>query len=572
MSRYLLTFVILLAGNLYHPVSAQAAKRFDILITEISPDPTPVITLPPFEFLELTNVSTTSYNLKDWKISDGSSSTGIGGNFILYPDSIVIICSNPSLPLFSAFGKAIGISSFPSLDNDEDLIVLRSPEGSVIHAVNYTRQFYQNDVKSDGGWSLEMIDTKSPCMDESNWKASESLTGGSPGKKNSVAGDNKDEIIPRLIRTFSKDSLTLQAVFNEQLDSTSAADASKYVLDKINPLTATPVGPLFTEVRLTFPTPLRQGVVYKLAVSKVTDCAGNEVDHQNFVNAGLPKGVDLNDIIINEILFNPKTDGFDFFELYNRSEKIVDLQTLYAASRTSTGTLTNITSLSHGSLLMYPGDFIVFTRDSRWLKQNYTVKPVATVLQLLSFPSLPDDQGTLVIAAINGNAIDELQYDSRWHFGLIDDDEGISLERIDYNAPSQNKENWTSAASSAGFATPGYQNSQFRTDKQLQGLITIDPRVFSPDNNGVDDFATITYQMTQPGYVANIIIFDSQGRIMRHLARNATLALQGYFRWDGLDDTGQKLPTGIYVIFTEVFNLQGKTKRFKNAVTLARKL
>ena len=81
MSRYLLTFVILLAGNLYHPVSAQAAKRFDILITEISPDPTPVITLPPFEFLELTNVSTTSYNLKDWKISDGSSSTGIGGNF-----------------------------------------------------------------------------------------------------------------------------------------------------------------------------------------------------------------------------------------------------------------------------------------------------------------------------------------------------------------------------------------------------------------------------------------------------------------------------------------------------------
>jgi len=32
------------------------------------------------------------------------------------------------------------------------------------------------------------------------------------------------------------------------------------------------------------------------------------------------------------------------------------------------------------------------------------------------------------------------------------------------------------------------------------------------------------------------------------------------------------LPVGVYVVLAEVFNLQGKTKQFRQAVTLARRL
>lgn len=66
--------------------------------------------------------------------------------------------------------------------------------------------------------------------------------------------------------------------------------------------------------------------------------------------------------------------------------------------------------------------------------------------------------------------------------------------------------------------------------------------------------------MISPGFIANITIFDANGRQARHLAKNATLAQQGYFRWDGLDDQLRQLPMGIYIVFTEIFNLQGKTK------------
>jgi hypothetical protein len=172
---------------------------------------------------------------------------------------------------------------------------------------------------------------------------------------------------------------------------------------------------------------------------------------------------------------------------------------------------------------------------------------------------------------ISGKIVDELGYSKNWHFPLIANVEGVALERIDYNGKTQTKENWHSAATSAGYGTPTYQNSQFRMDQQVQGEIKLSPEVFSPDNDGLDDFLTIHYQFPERGYVANITIFDAGGRPVRVLQKNALCNTLGYFRWDGLNDKGQKIPAGIYVVYTEVFNLLGKTKKFKNTVVLARR-
>ncbi len=71
--------------------------------------------------------------------------------------------------------------------------------------------------------------------------------------------------------------------------------------------------------------------------------------------------------------------------------------------------------------------------------------------------------------------------------------------------------------------------------------------------------------------MANITIFDAVGRPVRYLQRNALNGLKGFYRWDGLGEKQQKLPVGIYIVYTEVFNLQGKTKKFKNTIVLARR-
>ena len=186
-------------------------------------------------------------------------------------------------------------------------------------------------------------------------------------------------------------------------------------------------------------------------------------------------------------------------------------------------------------------------------------------------PSFNDDKGDAIILNAQGNITDELKYDEKWHFKLIENREGVALERIDYNASTQSQDNWHSAATSVGYGTPTYKNSQYRLDLQVQGEITVTPEIVSPDNDGMDDFATIDYSFPSPGYVANITIFDANGRAIRYLQRNALCGIKGNFRWDGLGEKFQKLPVGIYIIYTEVFNLKGKKKQFKNTIVLARR-
>jgi hypothetical protein len=206
------------------------------------------------------------------------------------------------------------------------------------------------------------------------------------------------------------------------------------------------------------------------------------------------------------------------------------------------------------------------------VKKQYLAKDPDAFAAITALPSYPDDKGDVVILNAQGKIIDELEYDEHWQFKLIDNDEGVALERIDYNQPTQDAANWHSAAASAGYGTPGYQNSQLNSNAQLQGSITVMPAIFSPDNDGFDDFLTISYRFPEQGYVCNITIFDANGRPVRLLTRNALCSVQGYFRWDGLDEKSAKLPIGVYVIYTSVFNLKGKTNRFKQAVTLARRL
>jgi hypothetical protein len=112
--------------------------------------------------------------------------------------------------------------------------------------------------------------------------------------------------------------------------------------------------------------------------------------------------------------------------------------------------------------------------------------------------------------------VDEVKYKDDWHFKLIDNAEGVSLERIDPAAASQDPGNWHSAASTAGYGTPAYKNSQYKLLNAIHAKIAIDPKCFSPDNDGHDDIAVVQYEVTEPGYVANITIYDASGRPARN--------------------------------------------------------
>jgi hypothetical protein len=546
-------------------------RRFEVVIDEILADPTPVRGLPNAEFIEVRNTSGAPLNLQGLRVTTSSSTSGLLPSYSLPADSFVVITSTTNAPLFTSFGRVLAVTSFPGLDNTGATVSLLS-QGVTIHSVTYNVGWYNNAVKSDGGWSLEMIDTRNPCSGGENWKASSDPRGGTPGTKNSVDGVNSDKTAPALVRAAAIDSVTVVLIFSEPVDSLMAATSANYLIsDGITaPMSAIAVSPSFVKVQLTLSKPLARSKVYTITANNVSDCTGNTIQAVNTARLGLASVPDSFGIVINEILFNPKPNSVDYVEIYNRSSNIYDLKDLYVANRSlTTNAIGNIRQLTSETILLFPGDYLAVSENGALVKQNYAAKNPENFIDVSSMPSFADDKGIVVLLNSQGEAIDELRYDNSWHFSLIDNEEGISLERIDYNKPTQDKNNWHSAASTVGFGTPSYQNSQFRSDVLVQGAVTITPKVFSPDNDGFDDFTILNLQMSEPNYVGNITIFDAAGRSVRNLTKNATLGLTGSFRWDGLDDKLRKVQVGTYVIYTEVFNLSGKKRSFKNTVVVA---
>ena len=276
-------------------------------------------------------------------------------------------------------------------------------------------------------------------------------------------------------------------------------------------------------------------------------------------------------VVINEILFNPRPGAFDYVELYNRSDSAVDLNTLFLTNKNSSGYGT-LKKLSDTTRYLSPKGYAVFTKDAASLAVHYFVKNPDAVIEVSSMPSYPNAAGTTVLMDSAAQVLDEVSYNEDWQFSLLANAEGVALERVDPDGVSNNKANWRSAASDAGYGTPGYQNSQYKLFQNPISAISITPKIFSPDGDGVDDVSTLTYTASEPGFVATIFIYDASGRQVRHLVKNAVLGNTGTFTWDGLDEKGQRLPVGQYIFYTELFTLQGKKQHFKNVVVLARRL
>ena len=139
------------------------------------------------------------------------------------------------------------------------------------------------------------------------------------------------------------------------------------------------------------------------------------------------------------------------------------------------------------------------TEDADNLSLNYLVQNPEAVFVVSSLPSFPDDEGDVFLLNSQGAVIDEVKYKDDWHFALIDNAEGVSLERIDPDGLSQDAANWHSAASTAGYGTPLIKIPNINYYKAINATIEVTPKVFSPDNDGLDDIATIQYKIDRTG-------------------------------------------------------------------------
>ncbi len=544
----------------------------DIIINEIMANPSVETAAPSVEYIELFNNSNKSINLQNWIITDKSRSAVLP-NYIFEPETFVVLTDAQNTVEFNSELNVLGLTSFPTLNNSLDSLVLIDENRKTIDSLVYSASWYRSSIKDDGGYSLELIDPDNYCAEELNWIASEDATGGTPGQLNSVFSQMTDNMGPRLENTYGLSTDSIMLIFNEKLDEQSVYNATYSFSDNltINKIVSTDLKTIY--LLLSDETPLVSGKKYGINIENLLDCPGNIIDEEfNSSDFYLIEQAVEGDILINEILFNPRPNGVDFVELINASNKYIS----YKGWLIANGELVNDSliiktarTITSNNRVLEPLSYLALTTDNIILKDQYPKSLEASFLEIPSLPSFSDDEGLVAIFNSSGQLMDYFSYSDDLHADIINDTEGVSLERISTEENTQNINNWMSAAAAENYATPGYVNSQSRnTNPIMAGEISIEPKVILPDGSGIRDFATINYSFSQAGNIANVRIFDVQGREVKRIASNDFLSTTGFYTWDGSDNNGQKAKIGYYIIFFEVFNANGDTSSFKERIVI----
>jgi hypothetical protein len=548
-----------LSGN-FTLLQAETPIKGDVIITEFMADPSPTIGLPEIEYIEIHNKSAKIFNVGSWKIGDNSSEGTITDNWLLPGQYKVLVATSnlDSLP------NTIAVTSFPSLNNAGDDIVLKDNSGIILDKITYTDLWYQDDLKKQGGYALELINLNDPCSDKSNWKASNATNGGTPAIQNSVYDAMPDTENPFISFIEAIAPNELHVLFSEGMDSVSIANATSNFSPTLTLLTTTIVGAFPTEITYTFQENLMGSFVYQFTIQPVADCWLNQTNLSGHFE--LPETILKGDIVINELLFNPVTGGYDYVELRNNSAKTVDLYQLEIANYDDS-IANNKQINSH--FLMKQGDLVVLTPDSTIQKQQYPFAIPGRFIQM-TLPTFNNDSSTVYVIN-SGNVIDKVSYFEDWHFSLLDNFDGKSLEKIDPMGSSNASFNWHTAAESVGFGTPGRENSQYSLGN-ASGEISLSNETFSPDNDGFEDVIQLTYEMENSGMVGTLDIYDDRGRHVKNVTRNELLGKKGSISWNGLTETSQKASIGTYIFVFKSYDESGKIFEAKKTFVLAGKL
>lgn len=534
-----------------------------LLITEFFANPsTDLLSLPRTEYLELFNNSNDYLDLSTVRLGSGGTPEALP-EYILAPGAYLTLADQDQAAALSALGPTLGVPSLPTLSNRGDDILIENASGQVLQQLTYTQNWLTGPAAA-GLASLERIAFDLPADCPGNWESSSSVQGGTPGQPNAIRPDALETTPPTLFSVRPLSTMEISVRFSEPVDPVQAIDMNRYQLT--GGLSVVSIVPTDHAFILVLDGELQAGTVYDLSIASLSDCLGNQTDAPLTARFGLPESPEPGDLLINEVLFHPQSGGEDFVELYNASAKIIELEGLVIRNaQKNTGAIQSRITTGY---LLFPGAYVALTDDPADIRMRYPV-PDTAILLANDLPTLEADAGNVTLY-VQSTVLDAFNYAEDLHNPLLDNERGVSLERLSPMLPTQASGNWHSAAAEAGFATPGYRNSQFFPQGESStSVFQLRRRTFSPDGDGFEDVLVLDYQTDRSGYLASVRIFDAEGRPIRELTRNELLAAEGRLKWDGTRDNGERARTGLYLLWIDVFTPEGDRETIKEYCVLA---
>jgi len=556
LKAFLLTFCILLNQQVVLSQARSEPGRYDILISEIMAKPAPEIGLPPVEYLELHSRLPYPVTLQNWRLTLGNTNKNLP-DITLDSCGYAVLIAQKWLGDFASVCDSIYVLSSLAITDGGQALTLYNQNGEVIHYVSFKPEWHTEKIKQEGGWSLEMIDEGWPCAGGWNWNSSVDPLGGTPGRPNSIRNSLYDNNVPHITGVTLHDSVTLRVHFSKTLAQDTKNPVEFFRAEPyLKILTVNEVPPDFASWDIRFSEAVKPGTGYRLfADGEVSDCGGNRWQISEEVPFGRASLPEYNDLVINEILTNALGDeNADYLEIYNRSSKIIDLKDVKVGYGGDTLPQKAVFALSKG-FQMLPGTYLALCKRKKLTMEQYACRDEKALADCDSLPDFATTKGIIYLTDKSLRTIDRLAYTEEMHYPKLLTVKGVSLERLYPDMPTQDENNWRSAAESAGFGTPGYRNSQAGKALESSGFEIV-PDVFSPDNDGFDDYTEVVCIFPDEENRVNIVLYNNQGHPVKRLANNVLCGSEARFRWDGTDNNDQPAPAGLYAVQIECWNLR----------------
>jgi hypothetical protein len=534
-------------------VNERPADYNDLVINEIMYKPS---TNEP-EWVELFNRSNSEWNLKGWRFADRSSSSELTDeDLILQPDEFIVLSDDESLINFYEIPSNILVVNLPSLNNSDDGLKIIDNLQRVIDSVNYKSTW----GGSSEGRSLERKLVDNPSNDSTNWGSADISSIATPGMVNSIVPKQFDLTITNVeiiedyvlvgntisVKTTIK-NIGLEDVSQFSVSFTSVKSADLVLIDSeiIAGLTANDSTTFVLQTNL-----IEEGTnTWWIEINSNEDLNSNNnrfvLEFEAFEINELP-----GDIVINEIMHSPSSGEPEWIEIYNKSDKIINLQGFQIADNSDTSLVVN------SEINLAQGRYFIFADDSSFIDKypflgNYIIS---------SFPGLNNSGDDLKLINRINQVIDEVPYRSSWG-----GTNGRSLERISFDLPSDDSTNWSTTNLLSG-GSPGIINTvaQKDIDAAVTGISFNPEQPLSGDNVRISAYVK---NLGKTDAVFSLILFedldlDSLSNIIVERADNISLQAGDSTRIE-FDYTLENIQkeTG-YLIFVELNNDQDNSNDF----------
>jgi len=424
--------------------------RGDLVINEIMYAPNS----PEPEWVEVYNRSSRIINMLGYKIADDAATTRvINSSLVINPGNYLVIAKDSSIVTLHNNIPILRISTFASLNNSGDRVMLLDSLNRVIDSLDY-----KSSWGGSSGKSLERIDANRSSVDSTNWKTSTAVNRSTPGYFNSASPYNNNLALSILSHSppspIKGDSVTINIKI-ENVGKNTANNFSLEIYDDVNRdsvaqsaerisiknfTSLASSAAITTQIKVYAAEVRVYRIIARLNFS-ADEVLSNNTAFREYSVSEIPASI--NEIVINEIMYAPSSDEPEWIEIYNKSNRALNLKDWKIGDNTA------LTIISSTEYLFSPGEYLVISSDA--VISNYY--NITSRLLIKPLPGLSNSGDDVKLKDNSNRTIDSVKYLPAWG-----GNNGKSLERKFADSLSNRQSNWGTSIS-PNKATPGKFNS-----------------------------------------------------------------------------------------------------------------